>query len=76
MRVPGFQAGSREWAEPEPPPAQRREKGQVSPLSPSSLSSLPFSLFYNLKKPMTDKVREGDMADATHSSEVETKRAS
>ena len=59
VRVPGFQAGSREWAEPEPPPAQRREKGQVSPLSPASLSSLPFSLFYNLKKPMTDKVSEG-----------------
>ena len=64
---------SREWFTTG---TEKRERAVFFPLSFFFFLALPFSLFYNLKKPMTDKVREGDMADATHSSEVETKRAS
>ena len=66
--MPGFQAGIGLNHR------RRREKEQDFPFSPFYFSLPPFFSFYNLRKPMTDKVSDNDVARATHSPTVETQQ--
>ena len=67
--MPGFQAGIGL--------NHRRREERKSKIFPSLLFIFPFPpffSFYNLSKPMTDKVSDNDVARATHSPIVETQQ--